>query len=82
MAHTEGFNPTSGHSTIPFDRDEGEDKDDDNIPCVPDPHHDILSSSAPLPIDDFTFTKDHYNLFNGRINSLALSVDRLDGLLH
>lgn len=75
MAHTKGFDPTSGSSTLHFDEDEND--DDDDMPHIPNLHHDISSSSTPLSIGGFTFTEDHYNLVNGHIDSLASSIDGL-----
>lgn len=43
VAHTKGFNPTSGPSTLPSKGHE--DNDDNNVPHVLNPSHDILGTS-------------------------------------
>ncbi|CAA3029239.1 Hypothetical predicted protein [Olea europaea subsp. europaea] len=75
--------PSKGPSTLPFERDDGEEDDQaDDTPLVPSPPHDIPGSSAPPPSSSLTFTKDHYNLLNGRLDSLTSSVDGIGGMLH
>lgn len=72
LARTKGFDLELSPLTLPFDED-----DDANVT----PHH-IPSSSVIRPTGSFTFTKDHHNLLNGHISSLASSIDGLDGMLH
>lgn len=76
-AHTKGFDPTSGPSTLILDGDE------DDMPKLPNPSLDIPGSSVPpSSIGGFTFTEDHYNLLNGEVDLLKSSVDKLGGMLH
>ncbi|KAL2519060.1 Uncharacterized protein Adt_15307 [Abeliophyllum distichum] len=66
MAKSKGFDDESGPSTLPF---EGEDLHDDEDAPPPSP---------PLPSSStFDFNKDHFNLLNGRIDSLVSTVDGL-----
>lgn len=80
MAHTKGFDPTSSPSTFPFDGNK--DDNDDDAPQVPNPLHNISSSSVPPPTSGSTFIEDHYNLINIHIDSLTSLVDSLGGILH
>lgn len=76
MARTKGFDAELGPLTLPFDGDDEEDDDEDDVtPCH------IPSSSAPRPTEGFTFTKDHYNLLNRRIDSLTSPIDGFGGML-
>lgn len=45
VAHTKGFNPTSGPSTLPFEEEE----ETEDAPKSPAPASDILDSSVPHP---------------------------------
>lgn len=76
-AHTKGFDPTSGPSTLILDGDE------DDMPKLPNPSLDIPGSSVPpSSIGGFTFTEDHYNLLNGEVDLLTSSADKLGWMLH
>lgn len=58
VGYTKVFDPHLGHSSLPFEGDEDEvGSDYENVPHVPSPPHDILGSSTPLPIDNFTLTR-------------------------
>ncbi|KAL2517837.1 Uncharacterized protein Adt_14084 [Abeliophyllum distichum] len=84
MVKTRGFNMESGPSMQPFKGDEfmGDNKqDEEDIPHL-SPTHDISRSSFPSSSSRFSFTKDHYNLLNGRIDDLQHSVDGLTSSLH
>ncbi|XP_022864691.1 uncharacterized protein LOC111384618 [Olea europaea var. sylvestris] len=79
VAHTKGFDPTSGPSTLLF---EDEAESDEEVPEVPAPASDILGSSVPPPSRECsTFTEEHYNLFHGWIDSLTSLVDGMGSLL-
>ncbi|KAL2518420.1 Uncharacterized protein Adt_14667 [Abeliophyllum distichum] len=69
VAKSKGFDDESGPSTLPFEG--GEDMDDDN-----NDHPSRPRSKRPLS-STFGFTEDHFNLLNGRIDSLTSSVEGL-----
>ncbi|KAL2518223.1 Uncharacterized protein Adt_14470 [Abeliophyllum distichum] len=71
VAKTKEFDDESGPSTLPFEGDEEIDVDEDAPP--PRPRLQRPSSST----FGFTFTKNHYNLFNGRIDSIISTVESL-----
>ncbi|KAL2485610.1 Uncharacterized protein Adt_30366 [Abeliophyllum distichum] len=69
VAKSKGFDDESGPSTLPF---EGEDMDEDAPPpSPPRPRSHRPSSSTS------GFNEDHFNLLNGRIDSLTSTVDGL-----
>ncbi|KAL2454164.1 berberine bridge enzyme-like 13 [Abeliophyllum distichum] len=68
VAKSKGFDDESGPSTLPF---EGEEMDDDEDEPPPRPRTQRPSSSTS------GFTEDHFNLLNGRIDSLTSSVEGL-----
>ncbi|KAL2543355.1 Uncharacterized protein Adt_04333 [Abeliophyllum distichum] len=68
VAKIKGFDDESGPSTLPF-KGEEIDVDEDVPPPRPRSQHPSSSSSS--------FTEDHFNLLNGRINSLTSSVEGL-----
>ncbi|KAL2518221.1 Uncharacterized protein Adt_14468 [Abeliophyllum distichum] len=83
VAKTKEFDTESGPSTLPFEdgeeMDKGDDKEDAPHPSHP---HDIPSSHMPSSsTSSFSFTKDHYDLLNGRIDSLTSMVEGLQSLL-
>ncbi|KAL2479597.1 Uncharacterized protein Adt_32563 [Abeliophyllum distichum] len=69
VAKSKRFDDESGPSTLPFEGGEEMDEDEDVPP--PRPRSQRPSSSTS------DFTEDHFNLLNGRIDSLTSSVDRL-----
>ncbi|KAL2526222.1 Uncharacterized protein Adt_11276 [Abeliophyllum distichum] len=69
VAKSKGFDVESGPSTLPFEGGEEMDEDEDVPP--PRPRSQRPSSST------FGFTEVHFNLLNGRIDSLTSSVDGL-----
>ncbi|KAL2480791.1 berberine bridge enzyme-like 13 [Abeliophyllum distichum] len=71
MAQSKGFDDESGHSTLPFEG--GEEMDEDEDEPLPRPRSNRLSSST----SGFTFTEDHYNLLNGRIDSFTSTAEGL-----
>ncbi|KAL2461581.1 Uncharacterized protein Adt_45001 [Abeliophyllum distichum] len=81
VVKTKGFDT----ETLTFEGDEAMDDDDQDEEDVPhlSPTHDI-PQSVPSSSSKFTFSEDHYNLFNGQIDSLISTVDSLqhsvDGL--
>ncbi|KAL2542536.1 Protein kinase domain-containing protein [Abeliophyllum distichum] len=77
VAKSKWFDDKWGPSTLPF---EGKDiHDDEDAPLSSPPR---LGSHRPSSsTSDFTFTEDHYNLLNGRIDSLASTVDGLQHAL-
>ncbi|KAL2486887.1 Uncharacterized protein Adt_31643 [Abeliophyllum distichum] len=80
VAKTKGFDAESGPSTLPFERGDAMDEDDDDEDDAPPPSHpsDLPSSHMPSSFTSgFSFTKDHYNLLNGQIDSLTSTVDGL-----
>ncbi|KAL2525720.1 Uncharacterized protein Adt_10774 [Abeliophyllum distichum] len=68
VAKTKGFDDESGPSTLPFEGKEV-DVDEDEPPLRPRSQRPSSSS--------FGFTEDHFNLLNGRIDSLTSSVEGL-----
>ncbi|KAL2486335.1 Uncharacterized protein Adt_31091 [Abeliophyllum distichum] len=78
VAKFKGFDDESGPSTLPFVGSEEMDEDEDDPPPRPSSHRPPSSTSG------FTFTEDHFNLLNGRIDSISSSVEGLhhtaDGL--
>ncbi|KAL2474456.1 Uncharacterized protein Adt_35192 [Abeliophyllum distichum] len=76
VAQSKGFDDESGPSTLPFESGEEMDEDEDEPPPRPSSQRPSSSSS------DFTFTEDHYNLLNGRIDSLNSTVESMQSLLH
>ncbi|KAL2474746.1 Uncharacterized protein Adt_35482 [Abeliophyllum distichum] len=66
-----GFDDESEPSTLPFE--DGKEMDEDEDDPLPRPRSHKPSSST----FDFTFTKDHYNNFNGWIDSLTSTVEGL-----
>lgn len=80
VTHTEGFNPTSAPSRLPFDDDKEEKADD--VSHFSSHLHNISGSSVFHPsTDSFTFIEDHCNLLNGRIDSLTSNIEVLGRLL-
>ncbi|KAL2481967.1 Uncharacterized protein Adt_34933 [Abeliophyllum distichum] len=69
VAKSKGFDDESGPSTLPFEGGEKMDEDEDEPPSRPRSQR--PSSST------FGFTEDHFNLLNGRIDSLTSSVEGL-----
>ncbi|KAL2492051.1 Uncharacterized protein Adt_27679 [Abeliophyllum distichum] len=69
IAKSKGFDDESGPSTLPFEGGEEMDEDEDEPPPRPRSNRPTSSTSG------FTFTEDHYNLLNGRIDSLASMVE-------
>ncbi|KAL2486124.1 Uncharacterized protein Adt_30880 [Abeliophyllum distichum] len=70
VAQSKGFDDESGPSTLPFEG--GEDMDEDvPPPSPPRPRSHQPSSSTS------GFNEDHFNLLNGRIDSLTSTVDGL-----
>ncbi|KAL2517710.1 Uncharacterized protein Adt_13957 [Abeliophyllum distichum] len=70
VAKTKGFDAESGPSTLPFEGGEKMDKDDDEED-TPLPSHPRDRPSSHMPSSStsgFSFTEDHYNLLNGRID--------------
>ncbi|KAL2491458.1 hypothetical protein Adt_27086 [Abeliophyllum distichum] len=67
----------SGPSTLLFEdgeeMDKGNDDEDAHLPSHPRPSSNRPSSST----SGFSFTEDHYNVLNGRINSLTTTVEGL-----
>ncbi|KAL2541023.1 Uncharacterized protein Adt_02001 [Abeliophyllum distichum] len=63
--------PRKGPSTLPFEGDEEMDEDEDEPPLRP------RSNRPPSSTSGFTFTEDHYNLFNGQIDSLTSTAEGL-----
>ncbi|KAL2505862.1 Uncharacterized protein Adt_21483 [Abeliophyllum distichum] len=79
VAKTKGFDIESGPSTLSFEGDKAMDddgQDEEDVPCL-SPTHDMPRSSFPSSSSSFTFSEDHYNLFNSRINSRISIVDGL-----
>ncbi|KAL2471889.1 Uncharacterized protein Adt_40025 [Abeliophyllum distichum] len=80
VAKSKGFDDELGPSTLPFEGGEEMDEDEDDL--LPRLRSHRPSSS----ILGFTFTEDHFNLLNGRIDSLTSTVDVLyhtaKGLCH
>ncbi|KAL2505359.1 Uncharacterized protein Adt_20980 [Abeliophyllum distichum] len=64
------FDDESGPSTLPFEG--GEEMDEDEDDPLPRPRSHQPSSST----YGFTFTEDHYNILNGRIDSLISTAER------
>ncbi|KAL2533006.1 Uncharacterized protein Adt_06357 [Abeliophyllum distichum] len=73
VAKSRGFDDESGLSTLPFEGGEEMDADEDDPPPRPRSHRPSFSTSG------FTSTEDHFNLINGRIDSLTSMVE---GLYH
>ncbi|KAL2491256.1 Uncharacterized protein Adt_26884 [Abeliophyllum distichum] len=69
VAKSKGFDDESSPSTLPFEGGEEMDEDEDEPPPRPRPQRPSSSSSG--------FTEDHFNLLNGRIDSLTSSVEGL-----
>ncbi|KAL2491811.1 Uncharacterized protein Adt_27439 [Abeliophyllum distichum] len=69
VAKSNGFDDESGPSTLSFE--DGKEMDDDEDEPPPRPRSQRPSSSTS------EFTKDHFNLLNGRIDSLTSSVEGL-----
>ncbi|KAL2506539.1 Uncharacterized protein Adt_22160 [Abeliophyllum distichum] len=69
VVKSKGFDDESGPSTLPFEGGEEMDEDED-VPS-PRPRSQRPSSSTS------SFTENHFNLLNGRIDSLTWSVDGL-----
>ncbi|KAL2465855.1 Uncharacterized protein Adt_41706 [Abeliophyllum distichum] len=76
VAKSKEFDDESGPSTLPFEG--GKEMDEDEDEPLPRPRSNRPTSST----SGFTFTKDHYNLLNGRIDSLASMVESVQSLLH
>ncbi|KAL2475174.1 Uncharacterized protein Adt_35910 [Abeliophyllum distichum] len=77
VAKTKGFDAELGPSTLPFEggeeMDKGNDDEDATLQSHPRPSSHRPSSST----SGFSFTEDHYNLFNGLIDSLTTTADSL-----
>ncbi|KAL2513131.1 Uncharacterized protein Adt_18731 [Abeliophyllum distichum] len=71
VAKSKGFDDESGPSTLPFE-DEDMDADEDAPPSSPPRPRSHRPSSSTS-----SFTEDHFNLLNGRIDLLTSSVDGL-----
>ncbi|KAL2462307.1 Uncharacterized protein Adt_45727 [Abeliophyllum distichum] len=71
IAKSKGFDNESGPSTLPFEDGEEMDEDEDEPPSRPRSNRPSSSTS------DFTFTEDHYNMLNGRIDSLTSTAEGL-----
>ncbi|KAL2465389.1 berberine bridge enzyme-like 13 [Abeliophyllum distichum] len=69
IAKSNGFDDESGPSTLPFEGDEEMDEDEDEPPPRPRSQRPSSSTSS--------FTEDHFNLLNGRIDSLTSSMEGL-----
>ncbi|KAL2466318.1 Uncharacterized protein Adt_42169 [Abeliophyllum distichum] len=67
VTKSKGFDDESGPSTLPF---EGEDMDEDASPPSPPRPQSHRRSSSTSGINE-----DHFNLLNGRIDSLTSTVD-------
>ncbi|KAL2512657.1 Uncharacterized protein Adt_18257 [Abeliophyllum distichum] len=71
VAKSKGFDDESGPSTFPFEGGEKIDEDEDtSLPR-------LRSHRPSSSYSGFTFTEDHYNLLNGRIDSLTSTVEGL-----
>ncbi|KAL2526636.1 Uncharacterized protein Adt_11690 [Abeliophyllum distichum] len=86
VAKAKEFDTESRSSMLHFEGDKamgGNSQDEEDAPHL-SPHSDIPSSHIPSSSSGFTFSKDHYNLLNGQIDSLTSTVDSLqhsvDGL--
>ncbi|KAL2505902.1 hypothetical protein Adt_21523 [Abeliophyllum distichum] len=80
MAKTKGFDAESRPSTLPFEGGKAMDEDNDDEEDAPFRCHlsDVPSSHMPSSFtSSFSFTEDHYNFLNGRIDSLTSTVDGL-----
>ncbi|KAL2542186.1 hypothetical protein Adt_03164 [Abeliophyllum distichum] len=83
VAKIKGFDVESVPSTLPFERGEAMDEDDHDEEDAPTSSHpsDLRSSHIP---SSFSFSEDHYNFLNGRIDLLTSTVNGLqhtvDGL--
>ncbi|KAL2486804.1 berberine bridge enzyme-like 13 [Abeliophyllum distichum] len=71
VAKSKGFDDESGPSTLPF---EGEEMDVDEDEPLSRPRSQRPSSSTS------GFTENHFNLLNGRIDSLSSSVEGLHNM--
>ncbi|KAL2471120.1 zf-RVT domain-containing protein [Abeliophyllum distichum] len=69
VAKSKGLDDESGSSTLPFEGGEEMDEDEDEPPSRPRSQRPLSSISG--------FTEDHFNLLNGRIDSLTSSVEGL-----
>ncbi|KAL2472099.1 Uncharacterized protein Adt_40235 [Abeliophyllum distichum] len=69
VAKSKEFDDESGPSTLPFEGGEEMDEDEDEPPPRPRSHRPSSSTSS--------FTKNHFNLLNGRIDLLTSSVESL-----
>ncbi|KAL2456499.1 Uncharacterized protein Adt_46765 [Abeliophyllum distichum] len=76
VAKSKRFDDESGPSTLSFEGGEEMDEDEDEPPPRPRSNRPTSSTSG------FTFTDDHYNLLNGRIDSLASTVESVQSLLN
>ncbi|KAL2487453.1 hypothetical protein Adt_32209 [Abeliophyllum distichum] len=72
MAQSKGFDDESGRSTLPFEG--GKEMDEDEDEPLPRPSSQRPSSSTS------GFTEDHFNLLNGRIDSLTSLVEGLHNM--
>ncbi|KAL2505946.1 berberine bridge enzyme-like 13 [Abeliophyllum distichum] len=71
IAKSKGFDDESGPSTFPFEGGEEMDEIEDAPPTRPRSHRPSPSTYR------FTFTEDHYNHLNVRIDSLTFTVEGL-----
>ncbi|KAL2492581.1 Uncharacterized protein Adt_28209 [Abeliophyllum distichum] len=71
VAKSKRFDDESGLFTLPFEDGVEMDEDEDEDEPLLRPHSQRPSSST------FSFTEDHFNLLNGRIDSLTSSVEGL-----
>ncbi|KAL2525956.1 berberine bridge enzyme-like 13 [Abeliophyllum distichum] len=83
VAKTKGCDTESTPSMLPFEgdgamRDDSQDKED--APPL-SPPRDIPRSNFSSSSSGFTFSKDLYNLMNGRINSLTSTIYGLQNLV-
>ncbi|KAL2504900.1 Uncharacterized protein Adt_20521 [Abeliophyllum distichum] len=73
VTKSKGFDDESRHSTLPFEGGEEMDENKD------DPLSRLRSHRPSSSTSGFTFTEDHFNLLNGRIDLL---ISTMEGLHH
>ncbi|KAL2471335.1 Uncharacterized protein Adt_39471 [Abeliophyllum distichum] len=71
VAKSKGFDDESGPSTLPFEGEDMEADEDAPPPSPPRPRSHRTSSSTS------SFNEDHFNILNGRIDSLTSTIDGL-----
>ncbi|KAL2526804.1 Uncharacterized protein Adt_11858 [Abeliophyllum distichum] len=81
VAKTKVFDAESRPSMLPFEGGEAMDEDDDDDDDEDAPIHSSYyipsSHMSSFSTSGFSFTGDHNNLLNGRIDSLTSTVDSL-----